>query len=483
MHDLVPFAVVTLTVAAALLVAVGSNRLAERIRIPAAAIFLIVAAAASDLVPRLGDLSVVTDQRIVTIALVVILFDGGMHIGWSRMRPAAGAVVWLGVAGTVVTAGALALGAHYLFGFDWRTGLLIGAALAPTDPAVVFSVLGRREISGRSGTLLEGESGANDPVGIALMVSLLGATGGGWSAVGSGVGHFALQLVVGGAVGVGGGWVLLQLMRRLPLPSEALYPVQTVAFALLLYGVATAAEGSGYLAVFVAGILVGDSRAPYKREIERFAGALASIAEIVAFVVLGLSVDLSSVLHDGHLWTGLGLAGLLIVVVRPLLVGAVLLPVRLARNERSFVLFAGLKGAVPILLGTYVLAEGTKHAAEIYDVIFVVVLVSVVLQGGLVPTVARLLKVPMRIVEPEPWALGMRFRDEPEGLHRYVVAPGSPADGCTISDLDVGENFWVSMVSRAGRLVQVRGDTRLEAGDEVLALAEDDERPDRVFTA
>jgi cell volume regulation protein A len=482
-HDLVPFAVVTLTVAAALLVAVGSNRLAERIRIPAAAIFLIVAAAASDLVPRLGDLSVVTDQRIVTIALVVILFDGGMHIGWSRMRPAAGAVVWLGVAGTVVTAGALALGAHYLFGFDWRTGLLIGAALAPTDPAVVFSVLGRREISGRSGTLLEGESGANDPVGIALMVSLLGATGGGWSAVGSGVGHFALQLVVGGAVGVGGGWVLLQLMRRLPLPSEALYPVQTVAFALLLYGVATAAEGSGYLAVFVAGILVGDSRAPYKREIERFAGALASIAEIVAFVVLGLSVDLSSVLHDGHLWTGLGLAGLLIVVVRPLLVGAVLLPVRLARNERSFVLFAGLKGAVPILLGTYVLAEGTKHAAEIYDVIFVVVLVSVVLQGGLVPTVARLLKVPMRIVEPEPWALGMRFRDEPEGLHRYVVAPGSPADGCTISDLDVGENFWVSMVSRAGRLVQVRGDTRLEAGDEVLALAEDDERPDRVFTA
>jgi cell volume regulation protein A len=161
-------------------------------------------------------------------------------------------------------------------------------------------------------------------------------------------------------------------------------------------------------------------------------------------------------------------------------VGAVLLPVRLTRGERSFVLFAGLKGAVPILLGTYVLSEDVRHAAEIYDVVFVVVFVSVVLQGGLVPVAARVLQVPMSVVEPEPFALGMRFRDEPEGLHRYIVATGSPADGCTIRELDVGEGFWVSMVSRNGRLVQVRGDTILESGDEVLALAEDD-GPDRVF--
>src|SRR6185312_16357392 len=159
--------------AVALLAAVGSNRLAERVQVPTPALFLIAAAIASDLAPKLGGLTIVVDQRIVTVALVVILFDGGMHIGWGRMRTAAGAVVWLGVAGTAVTAGGMALGAHYLFGFDWRAGLLLGAALAPTDPAVVFSVLGRREISGRTGTLLEGESGANDPVGIALMVALL----------------------------------------------------------------------------------------------------------------------------------------------------------------------------------------------------------------------------------------------------------------------------------------------------------------------
>jgi len=480
-HDIVPFAVTTLLVALAVLVAVGSNRLAERIHVPTPALFLILAAIASDVVPRLGGLSIVVDQRIVTIALAFILFDGGMHIGWGRMRTAATAVVWLGVAGTVVTAGALAIAAHLIFGFDWRTALLIGAALAPTDPAVVFSVLGRREISGRSGTLLEGESGANDPVGIALMVSLLGATGSGWSAVGSGFGHFLLQLAVGGVVGVLGGWLLLQIMRRIPLPNAALYPVQTMAFALLLYGGATALQGSGFLAVFLAGILVGDARAPYKREIEHFAGALASLGEIVAFVVLGLSIDLSSIFTGNRFWTALGLAALLILVVRPLLVGLVLVPISLTRGERWFILLGGLKGAVPILLGTYVLVEGTHRADEIYDIVFVVVLVSVLVQGGLVPTLARLFKVPMRVTEPEPWALGMRFRDEPEGLHRYVVATGSPADGCTLSDLDVGEDFWISMISRAGRLVQVRGDTVLHAGDEVLALADAPDGPDALF--
>jgi potassium/hydrogen antiporter len=137
---------------------------------------------------------------------------------------------------------------------------------------------------------------------------------------------------------------------------------------------------------------------------------------------------------------------------------------------------------VPILLGTYVLVEGTHRAGEIYDVIFVVVLVSVVIQGGLVPTLARLLRVPFHVSEPEPWALGMRFRDEPKGLQRIVVAPGSRADGSTLRDLDVGEDFWVSMISREGRLVQVRGDTVLRAGDEVLALSDGPDEARTLFT-
>jgi cell volume regulation protein A len=400
--DLFPFAIVTLFAGLALLAAVASNGLAERIRVPAPALFLVLAALASDLVPRLGDLSIRVDQRIVTVALVYILFDGGMHIGWRRLRPNAGAVLWLGIAGTAVTAAAVAAGAHWLFGFGWRPSLLLGAALAPTDPAVVFSVLGRREIGGRTGVLLEAESGANDPVGIALMVSLLGATGTGWSAFGSGIGSFALEMVVGAAVGAVGGWLMIRAMRRLPLPSEALYPLEAAAFALLLYGGATALHGSGFLAVFLAGIMLGDARVPFKDEVERFAGALSSLAEIVAFIVLGLSIHLTSIFRGGLLWTALGLAALLMLVVRPLLVGLLLLPVDLRVRERTFVVLAGLKGAVPILLGTYVLSEGVPDARQIYDIVFVIVFVSVVVQGGLVPTLARVLRVPMRLREPAP---------------------------------------------------------------------------------
>lgn len=483
MDDLLPFARVVLLLALVGLAAVGSNRLAEWLRIPAPALFLLGAAVASDVVPRLGEVSIVDNQRIVTVALAVILFDGGMHIGRGRMRTALAGVVWLGVAGTVVTTAALAVVAHVALGFAWTPALLLGAALAPTDPAVVFSVLGRREITGRSGTLLEGESGANDPVGIALMVSLLAASGTGWHVVGEGLWHFAVQMAVGGAVGLAGGWALLHLMRRASLPNPALYPVQAVFVALALFGAAAAVDGSGFLAVFVAGVLVGDERAPYKREIEQFAGALAGVAEIVAFVVLGLSVDLGSILDGDRLWAGLAVGAVLIVVVRPLLVGLLLARVRLRAGERGFVLFAGLKGAVPILLGTYVLAEGADRAQQIYDIVFVVVLLSVIVQGGLVPTAARLLGVPMRVVEPEPWALGLRFRERPDGFHRYVVGSGSPADGCTVAALDVGESFWVSVVSRDGRLVQVRGDTVLRAGDEVLALAEDDDSPDHLFAS
>ncbi len=476
MDDVTPFAALLGVVCAVGLLAVLSNRLSTRLRIPAPAFFLIGAAVASDLVPGLGALSITTVQRVVTVALLVILFDGGMHIGLARFRSAAGPIVWLGVSGTVVTAAALAVAAHWLFAFDWRLALLLGTALAPTDPAVVFSVLGRREIAGPSGTLLEGESGANDPVGIALLVSILASgTSVGWAAVGAGLVVFALQMVVGVVVGVVGGRLLLVFMRRVPLPSEGLYPLRVLASAGLIFAVATLFAGSGFLAVFIAGIIVGDERAPYKREIERFHSALASLAEIVAFTLLGLTVQLKT-LPVGHAWLiGLVLAGLLALVVRPLLVGLVLLPVRLARAERVFVLWAGLKGAVPVLLGTYILTTHDPGSLRVYDVVFVVVAFSVVVQGGLVPWLAARLGLPMRVIEPEPWALGLRFRDEPQGLHRYTVGAGAPADGTAIEELSMGENVWISLVSRGGRLVQVRGETVLFAGDELLVLAEPDD--------
>ncbi|HEY2281071.1 MAG TPA: cation:proton antiporter [Streptosporangiaceae bacterium] len=458
--------------------AVLSNRVSERLRIPAPAFFLVFAAIAATLFPQLGRLSDGTVQRVVTVALAFILFDGGMHIGWRKFRTAASATVWLGVAGTFVTAAAAAVAAHTLFGLGWRLALLLGTALSPTDPAVVFSVLGRREVGGRTGVLLEGESGANDPVGIALLVALIGAGGSPGAEAGHVAVTFVLQMVVGAGIGAVTGGLLLQFMRRVPLPSEGLYALRVLTSVLVIFGLATVAHGSGFLAVFVAGIVIGDERAPYKREIRRFHSSLASLAEIVAFILLGLTVRLKD-LPTGHAWAiGLGLAALLAFVIRPVLVGLVLLPVRLSREERLFVLWTGLKGAVPVLLGTYIVQSGIGGAGRAYEVIFVVVAFSVVVQGGFVPTLARRLHVPLQVIEPEPWSLGVRFQEEPEDLHRFVVADSAPADGTTLADLPGGDDVWVIFVVRDGQLVPARAATRLEAGDEVLVQAEGDERPD-----
>jgi len=482
MTDVEPFGRVILLIAVIGTLAVLSNRFGERLRVPAPAIFLIGAAAASDIWPRLGTVQIPAVEKVVTVALAVILFDGGMHIGRRRFREAAGATLWVGVAGTLVTAAVLALLAHYAFGIDWRIAMLLGTALAPTDPAVVFSVLGRREIAGRTGTLLEGESGANDPVGIALMVALLSASGAGLSAAGQITVEFLQQMAIGAAVGVAGGLALLAFMRRVPLPSAGLYALRVLFGALLIYGLATAAHGSGFLAVFAAGILLGDERAPYKREIERFHSSLASLGEIVAFTMLGLTISLHDLAKGGVWWIGLLLAVALAFVIRPVFVGLVLLPVRLRRNERIFVLWTGLKGAVPILLGTFILQDGLKDAHRAYEIIFVVVAFSVLVQGGLVPVLTDRLGIPLRTIEPEPWSLGVRFQEEPEGLHRYQVAAGSVADGATVDDLPCGEDAWVSFVIRDGRLVPVRGDTEIRAGDEVLVLAEDAAQLEAVFT-
>jgi len=465
------FGLAVLVAALTGIAAVLSSRASERLRIPAPAFFLIGAAAASDIWPRLGSLGFGAVEQVVTVALAVILFDGGMRMGWRRFRPVAVATVWIGVAGTLVTAAAAAVAAHFLFSFGWRLALLLGTALAPTDPAVVFSVLGRREIGGRSGVLLQGESGANDPVGIALLVALLTAAGTGLGAAGHVAEEFALQMAVGIVAGVAGGWALLVFMRRVPLPSEGLYPLRVLAGALAIYGLATVAHGSGFLAVFIAGILIGDERAPYKGEIARFHSSLASLAEVVAFVMLGLTIHLRALPHGGAWFIGLALAALLAFVIRPLLVGAALWPVRLRPGERVFVLWTGLKGAVPILLGAFIVQARVTGAPRIYEIIFVVVAFSVIVQGAAVPGLARRMGVPLRTIEPEPWTLGIRFQEEPEGLHRFTIAPATTADGSTISGLPLPGDAWISFILRDGNLVPAHGSTVLQAGDEILILA------------
>jgi potassium/hydrogen antiporter len=471
------FAGLVLIVAGAGLLAVLSNRLTERVRVPAPLLVLVAAAVAVNTVPDLHVPSEHLVERLVSLALVCILFDGGLHMGWPRFRAALAPIAMLGVLGTFLTVAAAAAFIHVVIGIDWFPALLVATAISPTDPAVVFSVLGQREVSGRSGTILEGESGANDPVGIALMASLVTAGGLSAGAFGHIAGEFALQMVVGALVGVLGGRAMLWFMRAVPLPGEGLYPLRTAACALIVFGIATLAHGSGFLAVFVAGILLGDARAPYKREVERFHSALASLGEIVAFIMLGLTVDLHELTRTDVWVPGLVIGVVVAAVVRPVVVGLCLVPARLRSNETGFVQFAGLKGAVPILLGSFILAAGVSGAERLYGIVVVVVVFSVLVQGSLVPTVANLLQLPMRTVSQEPWAVGVRLAEEPEGVHLLTITAGAPADGHRIEDLAaLPEDAWISIVVRDNRLLPVRGDSRLQAGDEVLVIADGDVR-------
>jgi cell volume regulation protein A len=467
--------VVVLVAGAVYSVAVSSNRLTAKLRVPAPGLFLVAAAIIATYVPGADTVvPIKAVEQVVTVALAVILFDGGMHIGWRRFKAAAAPIISLGIIGTFATTAAMAFLAHSIFDFSWPLSFVIGAALAPTDPAVVFSVLGPREVAGRSGTILEGESGANDPAGIALMLGVIAyATSGHTSAAEIGV-TFVKQMGIGAAVGVTGGLLLLQLVRRVPLPNEGLYPLRTLASALTLYGLASVADGSGFLAVLVAGVVMGDAQTPYKGEIERFHSSLASLAEITAFVLLGLTIHVDK-LGAGNAWViGLVLAALLTFVVRPLATLPMLMMTKLSSGERAFVAFAGLKGAVPVLLGALAVTGGVDDATRIYAVIFVVVALSVFLQGGAIPFAARLCRVHMRVIEQEPWSLGVRLREEPGHARRFLVADGALVEGRPIGDLPFGEKAWVSIVIRNGKLLSLRPDTTLEPGDEALVLSDDD---------
>jgi cell volume regulation protein A len=254
-------------------------------------------------------------------------------------------------------------------------------------------------VAGRTGTILEGESGANDPVGIALMIGMVEfathANASFWIVVR----EFLVAMSVGLAVGVVGGLLIGQALRRVTLPSSGLYSLQGLAGAGIVYGAASVAHGSGFLAVFVAGLLVGSPRAAFRVELGVFQEALSSLSEIVVFGVLGLNVTLSSL--DGRVWRdGLLLAAVVALLVRPIVVVPLLAPARLTAGERAFVAWGGLKGAVPILLAAFVVQREIAGASRIYDLVFVVVLASVLVQGSTIPLAARRLGIRMRRIGP-----------------------------------------------------------------------------------
>ncbi|HZV26704.1 MAG TPA: cation:proton antiporter [Acidothermaceae bacterium] len=394
MHDVTSFGGAVLVWGLVGTAALFGRHVARWIKIPAPAVFLLAAAIAANSIKAVRtavDLHLV--ENVVTLALIVILFDGGLHLGRRRFREAAVPIVALGVLGTFATTALIALVSHTIFGLDWKFAAVLGAALAPTDPAVVFAVLSDKNLTGRTSAVLEGESGFNDPAGIALLLGFVQLATHKHGSIAVVLGNFAIEMAVGCAVGITGGLGLRRLLSPRRPNLEAPQPLLALAGILALYGFATVAHGSGFLAVLIAGIVMGDAISGEAPAVETFHATLASLGEIVAFVLLGITVRLHT-LVEHHAWLiGLGLFAILTLVLRPIVCVPLLRALRLERRQTTFIAWAGLKGAVPILLGALAVSGGVPDAARLYAIVFVVVTLSVVVQGGSLAWVAQKLGV------------------------------------------------------------------------------------------
>ena len=264
-------------------------------------------------------------------------------------------------------------------------------ALAPTDPAVVFSVIGEGRLTERPKTILEAESGANDPIAIALMIGVLAAIDGG-SWLSTVTTTLARQLAIGLAVGVAGAWLTRKPLKHLTEPRETLQPIVALSAAGLIFGVTTAVHGSGFLAVFVAGLLLGDADTTVGEDVRAFHSELAGLAEVIVFVSLGLTVHLATLGASGVV-EGLVLTVVLLILARPPAAMVLLAPFRVPAGERVFLAWAGMRGAVPILLASLALSHGVHDANRIYGLVFVVVAASVFIQGVTLPVAASALGV------------------------------------------------------------------------------------------
>jgi cell volume regulation protein A len=379
MSEISDFSHLLLPVAAGLALVIIATRVSARLPIPVPGVILLAFALWPD------TIEVLTVERVAVVALIAILLNGGMDIGWQRMQGSLRPVLSLGVLGTFLTAGLIAVVAHFVLGFDWTLSGLIGAALAPTDPAVMFSVLGGTEIKGRAGTILEGEAGVNDPAGIALMLGMIELATHDDASLLDVATEFGIEMAVGLAAGFVGARVIIEIVSRVRLGSDELRPILLLALAGTLYGLTSLAHGSGFLAVFVAGLLIADAELP---DVKEFHHSLASVAEIAVFAGLGLTVSLTDL--PGDAWVdGAVLIVVLALVIRPLVVLVTLVKADLDNRERVFIAWSGLKGAVPILLAAFAVLDGVDGADTVYGIVFVAVLLSVFGQGSLVPTVAR----------------------------------------------------------------------------------------------
>jgi potassium/hydrogen antiporter len=455
------------------LLAVLGSKAATRLGVPSLLLFLGIGMLAGVDGPGGIEFSDVELARNVgVVALVFILFSGGLDTEWRHARRVLAPAVALGTVGVAVTAGVVGVLAVVVLDLPWATGLLVGAVVSSTDAAAVFSILRARTVGLRTRIrqVLEVESGSNDPMAAFLTVALLELALGDASVAGL-VPLFVVQLGVGLAVGWAVARLAVEGINRLRLEAEGLYPVVTVALVALVYGLTTLAGGSGFLAVYVAGLVIGNSHVVHRRSLTRFHDAVAWLAQITMFLVLGLLVNPTDVWDVAV--PALVIAAVLVLVARPVAVALCLLPLRFGMRDSGMVGWVGLRGAVPIVLATFPLEAGLPGADVVFNVVFFVVIVSVLVQGSTIPAVARRLGVTGPVPTTPAYPIeSVAHPDATAALHEVGVPERSAVAGRRVFELGLPDDVLIVLIDRDGDVIVPRGETTVMPGDRLMVLAD-----------
>ncbi|HEY7835889.1 MAG TPA: potassium/proton antiporter [Solirubrobacteraceae bacterium] len=459
-----------LVAGALLAAALAASLLAQRLKIPGLVLFLglgmLIGSDGLDLI-EFDDYELA--RRVGTIALALILFEGGLAASFSEIRPVLASAVSLALVGTIGTAVIAGLGAAWLFGFSTLQGLLLGSVVAATDGAATFALLRHSTLRRRIGRTLEGEAGLNDPVAILLVIGFIE-----WiQAPGYGlpdmVALLARQLGIGLAAGLLCGWLAVLAFRRIRLASAGLYPVASLATAALAYGSAASLDGSGFESAYIAGLILASAAIPAKQTVVIFHQGLAWVAQVVMFLVLGLLV-FPSQLGDVAV-KGTALALILMVVARPLAVWLATLLSGFSVSERIVLGWAGLRGAVPVVLATYPVIAGVQGSHEFFNIVFFAVVLSTIVQGATFEGLARRLGVTGSTPAlPRPLTEAGTIRRLGAEVLEYGIAEDDAVAGARVRDLGLPRDAVLNVIVRAEEAIPPRGSTRLHAGDRLHVL-------------
>lgn len=466
----------TLLIAAAvlLLVSVLVSKVSDRFGIPALLLFLgLGMLAGSEGIGGIYFDDPALAQFIGVIALVLILFSGGLDTNWKSVRPVILEGVLLSTLGVLITAFVVGFFISRLLSFSVLESLLLGAIISSTDAAAVFAVLRSKGINlkGKLTPLLELESGSNDPMAIFLTVGMLQLITQPQSSIFQLVRLFLTQMTLGAVMGFGMGRLLIPLINRLRLGYDGLYPVLTLSWVFLTFGITDQLGGSGFLAVYLCGIVLGNYDFIHKRQLMRFHDGLAWLMQITMFVTLGLLVFPSRLVPVAGI--GLLIAILLMLLARPVSVFLSLAFRPVSWRQKAFLSWVGLRGAVPIILATFPLLAGISNADAIFNVVFFVVLTSVLFQGTSISLVARWLKVDAPVFTKRRYPIQVTPMAGLKGeLKELYVPPYSPAVGKAIVEMGLPDDFLVILVARGNEFLVPSGSTILQAEDILLTLSE-----------